>query len=54
MIHYITAGLILLRFDDIWALKLTGVIPAVFTVAFLHLLLRNCSTVDAPPPRVLE
>lgn len=41
MIHYITAGLILLRFDDIWALKLTGVIPAVFTVAFLYLLLRE-------------
>lgn len=41
MIDYFTAGLMLLGFDDILALKLTGVVPGVLTVAFLFLLLRE-------------
>jgi len=41
MIHYVTASLMLLGFDDIWALKLTGALPGILTVVFLYLLLRE-------------
>jgi hypothetical protein len=41
LVHYMTAGLMLLGFSDIWALKLTGAIPGILVVPFLYLLLRE-------------